>query len=248
MNRSPIFRMLLLCLILLMGLMAVQAQTGNLLTNPGFESPFDPLGDGTPSMVAQGWTAWFLTTGDNLQPEYYSASDTTNGMAMPRIHGGSEAQQYFTFFAPHTAGVYQHVTGVTAGDELTFSVYAYVWSSNADDPDASDGIGDMAVQVGIDPTGGTDPTSDTIVWSDPVSSYDQYTQYSVTGAPAGDAVTVYVRSTVNTVAMNNVVYLDDADLSAGGASAATSEPTEEVTATEAVTEVVTETTPELCLK
>jgi LysM repeat protein len=231
--------MLLLFLVLITGLASAQAQDGNLLTNPGFESPFEPLEEGSPSVVAQGWTAWFLTSDENLQPEYYPASDTESGMSTPRIHGGSDAQQYFSFFAPHSAGVYQGVTGVAAGEELTFSVYAYAWSSSGDDPDASDGLGDIVVQVGIDPTGGTDPTSDAIVWSDPASNYDEYVQYAVTATAEGETVTVYVRSTVNTVAMNNVVYLDDASLTAEVAATAeaTTEATEEVT--QEVTEVAT---------
>ena len=162
-------------------------------------------------MVAQGWTAWSLQTDQNMQPEYYPASDTTNGMATPRIHSGSDAQQYFTFFASHVGGVYQQVSGVQAGEELEFSVYVYIWSSSGEDTNVSDGSGELAVQVGIDPNGGTDPTSDSIVWSNPLSLVDQYAQHSVSAVAAGDTVTVFVRSTVNRVAMNNVVYLDDAN-------------------------------------
>ncbi len=225
MKRSPIFRLLILLLTLAVGLSVVQAQTlGNLLTNPGFEEPFEPVSSEMPSAVAQGWTAWHLNTADNMEPEYYPASDMVNGMGTPRIHSGSDAQQYFTFFAPHVGGVYQTVSGVAAGEELQFSVYAYVWTSTSDSPDTSDSDSDMTVQVGIDPAGGTDSTSDTIVWSEVAPSYDQYDQYSVTAAAAGESVTVYVRSMVNKVAMNNVVYLDDAELvSLGGAQASATE-------------------------
>ena len=229
MNRSPVFRLLLILLTLAVGLSVAQAQTpGNLLTNPGFEPPFEPVSSDMPSVVAQGWTAWYLNTGENLEPEYYPASDTVNGMGTPRIHGGSDAQQYFTFFAAHVGGVYQTVSGVTAGEELEFTVYAYVWSSTGDSPDVSDSDSDMTVQVGIDPAGGSDPTSDVIVWSDPAVTYDQYVQYSVSALAGGDSVTVFVRSTVNKIAMNNVVYLDDAALVPVGGAAATVVVTSEV--------------------
>src|SRR5664279_6148364 len=174
MNRSPIFRTLLLCLVLVLGVAVAQSQTTNLLTNPGFEAPFVAVTGSTTSMVAQGWTAWSAQTGQNVQPEFYPASDTTNGMSTPRIHGGSDAQQYSTFFAPHIAGVYQHVTGVKPGDQLSFSIYAYIWVSSGDDASVSDGSGDLSFQVGIDPSGGTDPTSSAIVWSSPLSIVDQY--------------------------------------------------------------------------
>ena len=229
MNRSPIFRTLLFCLIIIMGLTVAQAQTGNLLTNPGFENPFEPVPGSAGSMVAQGWTAWSVETGEGQPPEYYPATDTTNGMLKPRIHSGSDAQQYFTFFAPHTGGVYQQVTGVAAGDELTFSIYVYVWESSGDDVDASDGSGDLSVQVGIDPTGGTDATSSAIVWSTPLSVVDQYAQHTVAATAAGDSVTVFVRSNVNKVAMNNTVYLDDAELVVTGTGGVVPEITEQVT-------------------
>ncbi len=219
MNRSLFFRTLFVCLLLLIGLSAVQAQSDNLLTNPGFESPFNPIAAGSTSMVAQGWTAWSLQTGSNLAPEYYAATDTTSGLLKPRIHSGSDAQQYFTFFAPHIAGVYQTVSGIAPGADLTFSVYAYVWVSGGSDPDKSDGSGALTVQVGIDPTGGTDATSSAIIWSDAAPKYDEYDQYSVTTAAQGAAATVFVRSSVTTVAMNNAVYLDDASLTASGAGA-----------------------------
>ncbi len=229
MNRSPVFRLLLFLLTLAVGLGVVQAQTpGNLLTNPGFEAPFEPISSDMPSVVAQGWTAWHLNTDDNMEPEYYPASDTVNGMSVPRIHSGSDAQQYFTFFGAHVGGVYQTVSGVSAGEELQFSVYAYVWSSTGDSPDVSDSDSDMTVQVGIDPNGGTDPTSDVIVWSDPAITYDQYVQYSVTALAGGDSVTVYVRSAVNKIAMNNVVYLDDAALAPVGGAEATAAVTSAV--------------------
>src|SRR5689334_20216951 len=140
MKRSLVFRMLLVACFALVGIIpAVHGQSANLLTNPGFEAPFEPLADAPTSSVAQGWTAWAVQD-DLLQlPEYYPASDTTNGMGAPRIHSGADAQQYFTFFAPHNAGVYQQVTGISPGDGLTFSVYAYLWSSSGEDANISDG-------------------------------------------------------------------------------------------------------------
>lgn len=244
MNRSSVFRAIVLCLILVVGFTAVHAQSENLLTNPGFEPPFEPVAGNPTSMVAQGWTAWSLESDQAMQPEYYPASDTVNGMATPRIHGGEDAQQYFSFFAAHTGGVYQQVTGVAAGDQLQFTIYAYVWSSSADNADVSDGSGELAVQIGIDPAGGTDPASDSVVWSSPLSFVDQFAQHTVSAAATGDSVTVFVRSTVNRVAMNNVVYLDDADLIVTGSEqVATEETAAETPVVEAspeVTEVMTE--------
>ena len=254
MTRLPVFRTLFLCLCLIVSVSAAYGQGENLLTNPGFENPFEATGSGA-SLVAQGWTPWSLQTDQNVEPEYYPASDTVNGMATPRIHSGEEAQQYFSFFAPHVGGVYQQVGGVAAGDQLSFSVFAYVWVSSGDNADVSDGSGEVAVEVGIDPNGGTDPESDSIVWSAPLANYDQYAQYTISATAAGETVTAFVRSSVASVAMNNTVYLDNAELVVTGTSdvavtsepAATEESTTEVTTDEAPVEVIeaTEVVPEV---
>ncbi|MBL8134936.1 MAG: LysM peptidoglycan-binding domain-containing protein [Anaerolineae bacterium] len=207
----------------------------NLLVNPGFEAPFDPVAGVVPGQIAQGWTPWSLTTEGALQPEYYPASDTISGMGSPRILNGADAQQYFTFFAAHVAGVYQRVSGLEAGTSLEFGIHAWLWSSSADDTSVSAAEADMTIEVGIDPTGGEDAASDTIVWSEPQSAYDEFIELSVNATAEGDAVTVFVRSTVLQVMMNNVVYLDDASLIAAGEAPAV-EPTEEASAEPEVTQ------------
>ncbi|MCK6578061.1 MAG: LysM peptidoglycan-binding domain-containing protein [Anaerolineae bacterium] len=230
-------RLLLLALALLSLSLPIGSVFGqdNLLVNPGFEAPFDPVAGVVPGQIAEGWTPWSLTTEGALQPEYYPASDTISGMGSPRILSGADAQQYFTFFAAHVAGVYQRVSGLKADTPLEFSIHAWLWSSSADDTSASAAEADMTIEIGIDPTGGDEATSDTIVWSEPQSTYDEFIKLSVTATAEGDSVTVFVRSTVLQVMMNNVVYLDDASLIAAGEAPAV-EPTEEVSAEPEVTQ------------
>jgi LysM repeat protein len=210
---------------LLLATFSVHAQGQNLLTNPGFEGSFTSYTDATPArQVAQGWVPWYIGGGqsasENVYPEYYPASDLSDGLGKPRIRNGNEAQQYFSFYATHDGGIYQRVTGITAGAQLTFSAYVYVWSSNFDDLDKSEDPGGVVVRVGIDPTGGTDGSSASIVWSAPAVQYDAYNQYTVTATvPTNStAATVFVRSTVSTSIKNNNIYIDDASLMAGGGS------------------------------
>jgi LysM repeat protein len=206
-----------LILLLVVGV-PLQAQSGNLLTNPGFEAPFVTAAGAPPREVAQGWTPWHVPTSEgmsaseNVQPEYYPASDTVNGLGVPRILSGDDAQQYFSFFATHVGGVYQTVSGISVSDPLRFSVQAYLWSSTFDDPDLSEEDGGVVLQVGIDPTGGTDGTSASIVWSEATQNYDTYAEYTVTTDALATTVTVFVRSTVSFPVRNNVIYLDDASL------------------------------------
>lgn len=202
----------LLCigLCLLFAQVGVSAQTDNLLTNPGFEQPFVSVAGGT---VAQGWQPWHLpppagaASYVNRQPEYSQTSPNT-----ARILSGNDAQTILSFFATHDGGVYQRVTGVPAGSLLRFSVNAYAWSTVFDEVDLSEEDGDLIVRVGIDPAGGTDPTSASVVWSSAVEQYDAYHLYSVDASSSGSAVTVFVRTTIGVPIKHNHIYLDDAAL------------------------------------
>lgn len=218
-------RCLFVLLLFILGTVPLYAQGQNLLTNPGFEKPFNTVAGNPPRQVAQGWSPWNISGGqsasENVQPEYYAASDVSNGLGVPRIRNGSDAQQYHSFFATHDGGLLQRVTGITKGTQLRFSAYIYAWSSTFDDPNKSEEEGGVVVQVGIDPVGGTDGTSNSIVWSAPSIQYDAYNEFTVTAAAADTAVTVFVRSTVTTPVKNNNVYVDDASLVAVSGSAAT---------------------------
>lgn len=227
MTRVPFTLMrvaIVLCLCVLFGGSLVSAQGSNLLSNPGFEAPFDDAGGNPVRQVARGWTPWHvpptpqMSLNENVQPEYYPSTDTTNGLGVERIRSGQNAQQYFSFFATHVGGVYQRVTNVTPGTSYTFSIYAYIWSSSFDEFNVSEQNGGVILQVGIDPTGGTDGQSPSIVWSPPVANqYDAFDQYQVSATAAGSALTVFVRSAVSFPVKNNVIYLDDASLTASGA-------------------------------
>lgn len=189
-----------------------QAQPANLLTNPGFEGNYRIVADG--QQVADGWQPWYLAPGPN-SPSYENAQPTFAPTApdATRIRSGENAQRYFTdLYYTHVGGVYQRVTNITPGTELRFSVYAYVWSSNLDDVNVSEEPGGVLVEVGIDPTGGTDPESTAIIWGVSDEQYDAYRQYSVIATATGNAVTVFVRSSVDFPQRNNYIYLDDAVL------------------------------------
>jgi hypothetical protein len=186
----------------------------NLLVNPGFES-FAAFNGNPPGEVAQGWTAWSITGGSapsyQLQPAYRQTAPNS-----ARIRGGINAQQISSDFATHIGGLYQSLSDITPGSSVRFSVYAYVWSSSFADPDVSEQDGDVTLQVGIDPTGGTDPQSANIVWSEPVKQYDEYNEYIVTTQAQSSTVTVFIRSAVDFPVQASTVYLDDANLAAAG--------------------------------
>ncbi|MGQ9907891.1 MAG: LysM peptidoglycan-binding domain-containing protein [Candidatus Flexifilum sp.] len=232
-STSRLMQLILITLCVVLGLTSVVGAQppANLLLNPGFEAPFTTVSGTPPMQVASNWQPWFLgplpgmSLSENVQPEYYPASDTINGPGLPRARSG-DAQQYLSFFATHTGGVYQVVRNVTPGVEYRFGIYAWLWSSSFDDPNRSEGDGGLILQVGIDPNGGTPTSSDPaalqayldgITWS-PVAAnqYDEFDYYTISATARSSTITVIVRSTVSFPVKYNVVYLDDAELTAAG--------------------------------
>jgi hypothetical protein len=67
--------------------------------------------------------------------------------------------------------------------------------------------------VGIDPTGGTDPLADTVVWGQGAHIYNEYAQVpSVEATAQADTVTVFLRSRTLWPFKHNDAYWDDAEL------------------------------------
>ncbi|MBZ0308001.1 MAG: LysM peptidoglycan-binding domain-containing protein [Anaerolineae bacterium] len=236
------------CLVLILALVSaalftpqpVAALQGeNLLQNGGFEGEYVAIG-GDPSLrLAPSWQPWSLPpppgapSSVNLRPDYQPAPAN-------RVHGGSAAQEYNTFFATHEGGVYQRVP-ITPGAELRFSVFIYVWSSATfEDPDQSIQPQDVEVQVGIDPSGGQDGASEAIIWSDATTFYDEYRELSVEATAQATAVTVFVRSNPQGAVGVNNIYVDDARLVQLGEGPTDPTPTVEGEQTDEPTDEPTE--------
>ena len=114
---------------------------------------------------------------------------------------------------------------VTPNTELRFGIFVYVWSSASfANPDVSDDPNQVIVNVGIDPLGGTDGTSSSIVWSSDAEFYDEYRELSVSTTSQSTAVTVFVRSAPQGFVGTSNIYLDDASLAALGQAPPTTTP------------------------
>ncbi|NJR12700.1 hypothetical protein HC776_02200, partial [bacterium] len=210
-RRGAAWTLILLLIGMMSGGVAAQA---NLLKNPGFEDGFVTVAAG---QVANNWTAWSaprtaeMPSYQNGQPVYLAASDANAQGVFSRFRNGSNAQVYYSFYETHDGGLYQQVS-VTPGAELRFSIYGYVWSSKFDDVNVSDEPGDVALRVGIDPTGGTDPFAASVIYTDAQIFYDAFRQYTVTATAQASTVTVFIRSTIGEPVQGSYIYLDDAVL------------------------------------
>ncbi len=195
------------------------AQGTNLLQNPGFEGTYSayvpqtaqehadcPLGICNTAQVPSGWRPWWVKArSSDANPEYKPAAPFAN-----RIHSGSNAAQYFSFYRTHEAGFMQQVS-VPANAVLQFSIWGQAWLSNGD-ATTSDSNVFINMRVGIDPTGGTNPNSGSIVWSGLVQPFDAYQQISVTAQAQGSTVTVFTYSQAAYPLKHSDVYWDDASL------------------------------------
>jgi len=188
------------------------AQGSNLLQNPGFENTYVPFANDNLRLLAPGWSAWNLARkpGDpnwqNVTPQYQQSTR--------HVHGGTASQEMFQIFATITGGVFQRVP-VSASAGVRFSAFIYLWSTNQDDPNVSEQPGGMSARVGIDPTGGVDPTSTAVVWSSPQTFYDAFRELTVQTTAQSDFITVYIEASAKDGVKHNNAYFDDASLQSG---------------------------------
>lgn len=214
---------ILLFLIVTLGLLVLVAPAGaqseNYLQNPSFEGTFYTFVPNTPAaladcpagicttvLVAPGWSPWWVRErSTDANPEYKAATAPYYN----RIHSGASAGQYFSFYRTHKAGFFQRVT-VPANAPLEFSIWGQAWVSAGDI--SSDQGAPINMRVGIDPTGGTNPFSGNVVWSEAAQPYDAYHLLQVRAQAQGSVVTVFTYSAPEYAMQHNDVYWDDASL------------------------------------
>lgn len=196
-----------------------EAQRGNIFTPPG-------------------WLTWFRhEAGTWDQPEVRDAWVTGDPR---RVHSGQKAILLFTFFRKHDGGFLQQVR-VGTGARVKLSAWAHAWSNHKDaaqpnvfphpdDPEWSEGDGvgynhffglegevedagarNFTFWVGVDPTGGTDPLAESVVWGRGAHVYNAYGPIpAVETVARGDTVTVFLRSRTLWPFKHNDAYWDDA--------------------------------------
>jgi hypothetical protein len=182
----------------------VDAQGQNLLQDPGFESvdyrlvstdPNDPF---TTFNVPVGW--W----GGVVQPPGPEPWRNVHPTGFPhtaglKIEGGRSfhmARGGGTF----TAYLYQQVS-VAPGTDVEGGAWAYMENN-----------GGGLMRVGIDPTGGTNPFTGTVIWSPWSGTRYQWTQLSVRARVESGVATLFLFATQDAPSNPNGVYWDQAFL------------------------------------
>ena len=146
--------------------------------------------------VATGWTAFVEFA---VQPPAFNSSPETPA---------EPAQEIFSGWLPFTAGIFQQVE-VTPGVAYVAAVGWAAYASFGEGGERNSGQF-IGRKVGIDPSGGTDPTSPNIVWSPEV--WDElggiFPQLRVSAVAQGGTITVFVRANNPQSHGNDKVWFD----------------------------------------
>lgn len=212
-------------------------QGENLLQNPGFEGAytayqFPPPGHpdcqtwdpNEPNQYCErahmpaGWHPRWLPDGTEewiIMPEY--TASTADQVNPDRVRSGEKSLHYWSFWTRHESAVHQQVTAVP-GATYCFSVWGHAWSDrNSNDwysatPDRPQDDGQLYQKVGIDPTGGTDWQSSTVIWGEARKQYDYFGEFAITATAQAEQITVFFWSRAEVPVKHNEVYWDDAFL------------------------------------
>lgn len=169
------------------GVAAAPLQQDNLLPNPGFESGTDR------------WQAWWAEIAKPsggydyaYKPNSFNTESVAGGAARDLVLSGDKSYRIFNNWDPFWAGIKQTVN-VPAGSRVRFAMSARVWAANAFWPTASDTTMPARVRVGIEPNGGGDPFSGSVIWSGEIAPHNGWGGAAVEAtAGAGGTVTVFV--------------------------------------------------------
>jgi hypothetical protein len=126
------------------------------------------------------------------------------------VHSGDNAQQYFTPFSGHHAGVLKSFEA-PPGATVEVGAWGQAWASPEDDAWESDPAANVRMQIGVDPDGGTDPTAPSVAWGaagNPLDVWQEIPPVEVTVGEAG-RLTVFLSANPNYPLKHNDIYWDD---------------------------------------
>lgn len=136
-----------------------------LLENPSLEEYGVPYGQwyGVDCQVASAWTAFSTGEQDPCWMDTRVFADSWLGSGWVECIAGSTCQLLVST-GPYRAGLWQQVSGLAPGTGYGFHAALLTIFQSSAQP-RSDGT--MIKRLGLDPTGGTDPASPSVIWGEP---------------------------------------------------------------------------------
>ncbi len=139
-------------------------------------------------LVPAGWVAWWLTPSAE-SPQWQRQKPIFGAATLD----GAQTQSLATPYGTHEAGLWQQVPSAES-NKYELEVECQAWSSEDAEPGSRVEPSDVNVQVGIDPTGGLDPESPLIVWSDVAQPLSHWETVRVTAEAQTNLITVFLKS------------------------------------------------------
>lgn len=187
-------------LLILVGSFPIKLLAANLLANNGFNNPFNAIPgrvwQGQSEQIAGGWTPFYIPgntyDGDDDASKLRWMSSAQFAAAFGGIDYKLEGNQSQNMWSSYEfdGGVYQQISGLTPGQAYSFDIGIVTFWRGPGYPD-SNGI--MFRQVGIDPYGGTDPTSSNIIWSETNADDKAWVYMDVAAAAQANTITVFAK-------------------------------------------------------
>ncbi len=176
-----------------------------------YDPPYDQY-QGIDLQVASGWQRFWYGGAEPfwMDTRVFAYSYLGSGW-VEKIEGATSQMLFST--EPYTAGIQQQVTGLTPG--VGYGFHAAMMTIFQSGKASADGR--MIKQVGMDPTGGTDPQAPTVVWSE-ADDLDRGWSVDLRTAVFAEAptMTVFIRISSTCASCNpalrNQSFLDSAIL------------------------------------
>ncbi|MCA9920768.1 MAG: hypothetical protein KC421_00280 [Anaerolineales bacterium] len=159
-----------------------------ILLNGALAQPFQPYRNDNKLVTARSWAPWWLEADDEA-PNWQLRRPVFSTYTLD----GRLTQQVSTPWGTHVAGLWQQVPSV-AGNSYEFVVEAQAWSSEDSAPATQLEASEVNIQIGIDPTGGLDPSSPLIVWSDKMQPLCHWETLRVQAEAEAGIITLFLRS------------------------------------------------------
>lgn len=174
--------------------------------NAALSEPFARYREDKKLLTAKGWAPWWLPPAEG-EPGWKNRQPVFSKYTMD----GRAVQQLSTPFGTHVAGLWQQVPAA-AGNRYEFTAEGQAWSSEDVTPGSGLEASDVNLQIGCDPTGGLDPESPLIVWSEIAQPLSHWETLYLTVEAESLIVTLYLRSAPNLPKRQQSVFWRDVGL------------------------------------
>ena len=186
----------------------------NILLNGQMDRGFRPYKGNEGLIVPISWAPWWLNRIETIDPEWKNEAPAYRPMLSKGLSGGRQCMLE-TPFAAHTAGLFQQVP-VVVGEKYDLTASGMAISSEAEEEGKISNPADVNLQVGIDPTGGTDGESPIVQWSDTLNPVNRWQTLRTSAVAEANVITVFVRSSPSLLKRQQQIYWKDAELKPAG--------------------------------